>query len=54
MAEIYITRTCKDCGGSFKIAPGEQKFYQKNNLELPVRCKKCRDARRALKEGDKK
>jgi hypothetical protein len=54
MADMIISRKCKDCGKTFKIAPGEQRFYQKNNLELPARCKSCRDARKSAKEAGKK
>jgi hypothetical protein len=54
MADMTISRKCKDCGKPFAIAPSEQRFYQKNNLALPARCKSCRDARKAAKEAGKK
>lgn len=38
---------CKDCGKEFDFTPGEQEFYTQNNLKDPVRCKECRDKRKA-------
>ncbi len=34
---------CKSCGESFEISDGEIEFYKKKNLDLPKRCKKCRE-----------
>jgi len=34
--------TCINCGKNFKIIPQEEKFYQKFNLSLPVKCFNCR------------
>lgn len=41
-----IKTVCKDCGKEFTITVGEQKFYEKNELHLPVRCKECREKRK--------
>lgn len=52
-----VTVTCKDCGVTFDITPGEQEFYKSRNWELPKRCKDCRQAnkekRKNQKGGDK-
>ncbi len=34
---------CTECGDSFLFSEGEQIFYKRNNLNIPKRCKKCRD-----------
>lgn len=43
----YETRECVDCSSEFDITVGEQQFYSGNNMQLPRRCKACRDKRRA-------
>ncbi len=40
---------CKNCNNPFEIADGEKEFYKEKGLELPKRCKECRDKRRADK-----
>lgn len=43
-----ITIVCKDCGQEFVWTVGEQKFYKEKGLEnSPVRCKDCRNKKRA-------
>ena len=39
--------TCKDCGNEFVFSAGEQEFYSKQGFNEPVRCKACRDAKKA-------
>jgi hypothetical protein len=39
-------RACRDCGDLFELLDGEVRFYVQRDLELPRRCKPCRDARR--------
>ncbi len=42
------TLKCKDCGADFIFTAGEQEFYAEKGLEHePLRCKACRDARKA-------
>jgi len=41
--------TCKDCGQSFTFTAGEQEFFQTRGFSEPVRCKSCRDIRKAQK-----
>lgn len=36
---------CMDCGKSFELSDGETVFYESNGLDLPKRCKSCRDRR---------
>lgn len=40
---------CKDCGNEFIFTEGEQSFYKEKGFNDPVRCKKCRQAKK-LKE----
>lgn len=43
-----ITIVCKDCGQEFTWTVGEQNFYKEKGLEnRPVRCKDCRNKKRA-------
>ena len=42
------TLVCKDCGKEFVFTAGEQEFYAEKGFQNePVRCKACRDARKA-------
>lgn len=42
------TIVCKDCGSEFVFTAGEQEFFkQKGFTNEPVRCKSCRDAKKA-------
>lgn len=42
------TLVCKDCGKEFIFSAGEQEFYaEKGFVNEPLRCKECRDARKA-------
>lgn len=38
---------CKDCGTEFDFTVGEQEFYAEKGYNEPLRCKSCRDARKA-------
>lgn len=43
-----LTITCKDCGTDFVFSAGERTFYQEKGFtQNPVRCKECRDKRKA-------
>ncbi len=38
---------CKDCGAEFLFTAGEQEFYEQRGFSNePVRCRKCRSAKR--------
>lgn len=41
------TIVCKDCGVEFVFTEREQEFYASKNFSEPVRCKACREARKA-------
>ena len=42
------TIVCKDCGAEFVFTAGEQEFYkEKGFTNEPVRCKPCRDKKKA-------
>lgn len=49
MENEYTDKTivCKDCGAEFVFTAGEQSFYAEKDFSAPVRCKECRDKRRA-------
>ena len=42
-----IKLTCKDCKKEFDFTVGEQKFYEEKGFAAPIRCKECRDAKKA-------
>ena len=41
-----MKKICKQCGKSFELTQSEIDFYKNKGLELPKRCKKCRDINR--------
>jgi len=41
---------CRNCGIEFIFTVGEQKFYEEKGFAEPVRCKECRNKRKAEKE----
>ena len=46
------TLECRDCGNSFIFSAGEQAFFaEKGFTNKPVRCKDCKDAKKARMEG---
>lgn len=48
------TLTCKDCGKEFVFTAGEQEFYaEKGFVNEPLRCKECRDARKAAARSER-
>ena len=42
-----IKLVCKDCGKNFDFTVGEQRFYEEKGFAAPIRCKECRDAKKA-------
>lgn len=42
-----IKLVCKDCGKEFDFTIGEQRFYEEKGFAQPIRCKECRDAKKA-------
>lgn len=44
-----MTKKCVQCGKRFTITDSEIKFYQSKNLNLPKRCKQCREENKASK-----
>lgn len=43
---------CVDCGLSFAMSPGEQRYFDERDLDLPRRCQPCRQARRTARGHD--
>ena len=49
------TLVCKDCGNEFIFTAGEQEFYAEKGFENePQRCRECRQARKANRNGERK
>lgn len=44
--EIFMTRTCSVCGKTFTITNGEHDYLVSKGLDMPKRCKDCRDNNR--------
>ena len=42
-----MTRNCVQCGKTFTLSDSEIDFYEEKNLNLPKRCKSCRDKNKA-------
>ena len=42
-----IKLICKDCKKEFDFTVGEQRFYEEKGFAVPIRCKECRDAKKA-------
>ena len=49
-----IKLVCKDCKKEFDYTVGEQKFYENKGFPAPIRCKECRDAKKARNEAKSK
>lgn len=48
------TIVCKDCGKEFIFTIGEQEFYEQQGFNNePVRCKECRDKRKAERNNNR-
>ena len=41
------TIICKDCGKEFVFPVKDQEFYASKDFSEPVRCKECREAKKA-------
>lgn len=44
-----ITRNCVQCGKNFALSDSEISFYNSKNLDLPKRCKACRQLNKGKK-----
>lgn len=45
---------CKDCGTEFTFTVGEQEFFKLKDIKNePVRCKACREKRKAKFDSNK-
>ena len=52
MEKEDIIIVCRDCGEEFVFTVGEQNFYEEHGFtNQPVRCKNCRDIRKAQREN---
>lgn len=52
MEKEDIKIICKDCGEEFLFTVGEQNFYEEKGFQnKPVRCKACRDKKKAEKSN---
>lgn len=48
------TLQCRDCGNDFVFTAGEQKFFKEKGFTEPVRCPKCRRAKKARQQDQTK
>ena len=46
-----MKRTCKQCGKEFELSENEISFYKSKGLELPKRCKECRDKNKGVRQS---
>jgi hypothetical protein len=46
-----VKRTCKQCGKEFELTEGEISFYESKGLDLPKRCKECREVNKSGKSA---
>ena len=46
MKNEVIERTCINCGRRFPIYPNAQDFFKSRGLELPKRCRVCREKKK--------
>lgn len=46
-----MKQTCKQCGKEFELTQGEISFYESKGLDLPKRCKECREVNKKDKAG---
>lgn len=44
--QVYKIIRCEDCGRTFELNNSQNEFYLKKGLDLPKRCKSCRDAKK--------
>ena len=42
-----IKLVCQDCKKEFEYTVGEQRLYEVKRVAQPIRCKECRDAKKA-------
>jgi len=47
-----VLRICRDCKEEYLLRRGEINFYKEQNLELPKRCRKCRNIRQGKVKKD--
>lgn len=48
------TIVCKDCGEQFTFTVRDQEFYEEKGFtNEPVRCKACRDKKKAERNGNR-
>lgn len=44
--KVRIRKNCVDCGHQFEITNNQYDFYTSKGLDIPKRCKSCRDAKK--------
>ena len=45
--KVWSKQYCTNCGCTFEITNLEREFYQKKGLDIPKRCKQCREAKKS-------
>jgi hypothetical protein len=46
--------TCSDCGGKFLHSAKDQEFFAEKGFSEPKRCKSCRQAKKAVRGGERR
>ena len=49
--QVVAIRRCIDCGRTFEVTAGEQKYWMENGGRMAKRCPKCREIRRLRQCG---
>lgn len=49
-----VKQACKQCGKEFELTQGEISFYESKGLDLPKRCKECREVNKGGKTSSSK
>ena len=52
MKNEVIERTCINCGRRFPIYPNAQDFFKSRGLELPKRCRVCREKKKQEQKAE--
>lgn len=49
-----MNRKCVQCGEVFTLTDSEVEFYKSKNLDLPKRCRNCRDFNKAINNANRR
>lgn len=46
VTEPSVEHVCRDCGNTFVLTAGDQRYFSERKLHQPRRCESCRDKKR--------